>query len=83
MSLSSSATTIAFVLTRDRPTSDAFYRDTLGLTFLKDDGFAAVFDLRPLCGSPTYRTTPPRPIRSWAGRWPISPARSRTCPPKG
>ncbi len=45
MALPPSATAIAFVLTRDRAVSDAFYRDILGLTFKMDDGFAAVFDL--------------------------------------
>jgi catechol 2,3-dioxygenase-like lactoylglutathione lyase family enzyme len=45
MSLPADATAIAFVVTRDRAVSDAFYRDTLGLPFVVDDGFGAVFDL--------------------------------------
>jgi catechol 2,3-dioxygenase-like lactoylglutathione lyase family enzyme len=31
------------ICTRDRPRATAFYRDTLGLTLLHEDGFAAVF----------------------------------------
>ena len=38
MSLPLSATAITFVLTCDRAVSDAFYRDTLGLRFVTDDG---------------------------------------------
>jgi catechol 2,3-dioxygenase-like lactoylglutathione lyase family enzyme len=45
MSLPADATAITFILTKDRPVSDAFYRDTLGLRFVVDDGFGAVFDL--------------------------------------
>jgi catechol 2,3-dioxygenase-like lactoylglutathione lyase family enzyme len=45
MSLPADATAISFILTRDRTVSDAFYRDTLGLRFIVDDGFGAVFDL--------------------------------------
>jgi catechol 2,3-dioxygenase-like lactoylglutathione lyase family enzyme len=33
------------ICTRDRPRAAAFYRDTLGLTLLHEDGFAAVFNL--------------------------------------
>ena len=36
---------IAFVNTRDRKASEAFYGDTLGLRRLPGDPFAAVFDL--------------------------------------
>lgn len=35
---------IAFVPTTDPARSRAFYEDTLGLHFVKDDGFALVFD---------------------------------------
>ncbi len=36
---------IAFVITRDRKASEAFYGGTLGLRRLPGDDFAAVFDL--------------------------------------
>jgi len=39
------ARSIAFVITRDRKASEAFYGDTLGLRRLPGDPFAAVFDL--------------------------------------
>lgn len=35
---------IAFLLTAKPDEAIAFYRDTLGLTFVRDDGFALVFD---------------------------------------
>ena len=37
------ATVTALVGTMQKDASTAFYRDTLGLKFLRDDGFAAVF----------------------------------------
>lgn len=36
---------ITFLLTRAPDAGLAFYRDTLGLTFRHDDGFALVFDM--------------------------------------
>lgn len=36
---------VTFLLTQNPETSIAFYRDTLGFSFLRDDGFALVFDL--------------------------------------
>lgn len=36
---------IAFIVTRDRKVSEAFYGETLGLRRLPGDDFAAVFDL--------------------------------------
>ena len=36
--------TIAFVPSSDLPRSRVFYGGTLGLTFLRDDGFALVFE---------------------------------------
>jgi catechol 2,3-dioxygenase-like lactoylglutathione lyase family enzyme len=39
------AAPIAFIITRDRKTSEAFYGETLGLRRLPGDAFAAVFDL--------------------------------------
>jgi len=36
---------VTFLLTRQPDAALAFYRDTLGLSFLRDDGFALVFDL--------------------------------------
>lgn len=38
-------TPVTFVITRDRRIAEPFYRDTLGLPLVVDDGFAAVFDL--------------------------------------
>ncbi len=68
MALPPSATAIAFVLTRDRAASDAFYRDTLGLTFKADDGFAAVFDLNGAELRITHipdHTSAPHPVLGW------------------
>lgn len=39
-----SAQLMAFVATRDAARAKAFYRDTLGLQFVSEDGFAVVFD---------------------------------------
>jgi len=36
---------ITFLLTKNPDTDVTFYRDTLGLSFKRDDGFALVFDL--------------------------------------
>ena len=36
---------IAFLLTKNPDGALAFYRDTLGLAFRRDDGFALVFDM--------------------------------------
>lgn len=41
----STATPIAFIQTRDRARAEAFYADTLGLTRLPGDDFAAVFTM--------------------------------------
>jgi catechol 2,3-dioxygenase-like lactoylglutathione lyase family enzyme len=35
---------VAFIPTKDREQSRAFYQDILGLRFVKDDGFATVMD---------------------------------------
>ena len=37
---------VTFLLTRNPDAAVGFYRDTLGLAFLRDDGFALVFDLK-------------------------------------
>jgi catechol 2,3-dioxygenase-like lactoylglutathione lyase family enzyme len=39
-----SAKLVAFAATRDPARAKAFYRDTLGLQLLSEDGFAIVFD---------------------------------------
>jgi len=39
------ATAVTFINTADRTVSEPFYRDMVGLRFIADDGFAAVFDL--------------------------------------
>jgi len=36
---------VTFLLTQNPDAAITFYRDTLGLRFLRDDGFALVFDL--------------------------------------
>jgi catechol 2,3-dioxygenase-like lactoylglutathione lyase family enzyme len=36
---------IAFVAVKDRSRARAFYEEVLGLSFIKDDGFALVYDL--------------------------------------
>ncbi len=36
---------VTFLLTQNPDAAVAFYRDTLGLKFLRDDGFALIFDL--------------------------------------
>ncbi len=36
---------VTFLLTSNPETALTFYRDTLGLTFVRDDGFALVFDM--------------------------------------
>ena len=40
------ATVTALVGTMQKEASTAFYRDTLGLKFVRDDGFAAVFQAK-------------------------------------
>jgi catechol 2,3-dioxygenase-like lactoylglutathione lyase family enzyme len=37
---------VTFLLTANTKNALAFYRDTLGLTFVRDDGFALVFDMQ-------------------------------------
>ena len=68
MALPPSAMAIAFVLTRDRAVSDAFYRDVLGLPFKMDDGFAAVFDLNGAELRITHvpeHSAAPHPVLGW------------------
>jgi catechol 2,3-dioxygenase-like lactoylglutathione lyase family enzyme len=36
---------VTFLMTMNPATALPFYRDTLGLTYLRDDGFAMVFDM--------------------------------------
>jgi catechol 2,3-dioxygenase-like lactoylglutathione lyase family enzyme len=36
---------VTFLLTKNPEASTGFYRDTLGFVFVRDDGFALVFDL--------------------------------------
>jgi catechol 2,3-dioxygenase-like lactoylglutathione lyase family enzyme len=36
---------VTFLLVKDADAALRFYRDTLGLNFLRDDGFALVFDM--------------------------------------
>ncbi len=39
---------VTFLLTRNPNDALGFYRDKLGMRFLRDDGFALVFDLGPV-----------------------------------
>jgi catechol 2,3-dioxygenase-like lactoylglutathione lyase family enzyme len=48
-----SARPVAFIQTSDPAKAIAFYRDVLGLAFLRDDGFASVFEM----GGATLRIT--------------------------
>ncbi len=61
-------TPVTFIITRDRKVAEPFYRDTLGLPFVHDDGFAAVFDLAgvPLRITEVPGHTPPaHPVLGW------------------
>jgi catechol 2,3-dioxygenase-like lactoylglutathione lyase family enzyme len=40
-----SQTPVTFIITANRPAAERYYGEVLGLPFLFDDGFAAVFDL--------------------------------------
>ncbi len=59
---------IAFIMTRDRAASEAFYRDTLGLRALPEDPFAAVFNLAGIklriTEAPDH-TPSPHPVLGW------------------
>jgi catechol 2,3-dioxygenase-like lactoylglutathione lyase family enzyme len=67
--LLSSAKPVTFINTAHRPASEAFYRDVLGLTFIGDDGFAAVFDLAGallrITELPGYQPSP-HPALGWS-----------------
>lgn len=59
---------VTFVITRDRRVAEAFYGDTLGLTRLAGDDFAAVYDLAgvPLRLTEVPDHTPqPHPVLGW------------------
>jgi catechol 2,3-dioxygenase-like lactoylglutathione lyase family enzyme len=60
---------VTFINTANRRVAEAFYRDTLRLPFVADDGFAAVFDL----GGAVLRVTElegyaaaPHPVLGWS-----------------
>lgn len=59
---------IAMITTKDRKAAESFYGDTLGLTRLGDDGFAALFDLGGvtlrLTEVPSYAATG-HPVLGW------------------
>jgi catechol 2,3-dioxygenase-like lactoylglutathione lyase family enzyme len=62
------ATAVSFVITNSKTQATTFYGDVLGLPFLFDDGFAAVYDLN---GAPLRITEVPghvpsaHPILGW------------------
>jgi catechol 2,3-dioxygenase-like lactoylglutathione lyase family enzyme len=68
MSLSS-APPVCFIITRDRAAAQAFYGDVLGLPFVGDDGFAAIY---ALAGSQLRITElpdhapSPHPVLGWS-----------------
>jgi predicted enzyme related to lactoylglutathione lyase len=53
---------MAFLVTRDRPRAQAFYRDTLGIRLISEDPYALVFDAHGtmLRISQVPEWTPPR-----------------------
>lgn len=59
---------VSFIITRDRKAAESFYGKVLGLEFVVDDGFAAVYDL---AGSPLRVTEVPdhrpgaHPVLGW------------------
>lgn len=60
---------VTFINTANRHAAEAFYREVLGLPFVADDGFAAVFDL----GGAVLRVTElpgyvagPHPALGWS-----------------
>ena len=40
---------VAFVPIKDAAKAQTFYEETLGLRFVKDDGFALLFDANGIC----------------------------------
>jgi len=53
---------VTFIMTRDADRSRRFYRDVLGLSFVRNDGFADVFDV----GGATLRITEIPEWTAWA-----------------
>lgn len=59
---------VTFLLTQKPEAALAFYRDTLGLTFVRDDGFALVFDLQGVMlriGKVPAFTPAPNTVLGW------------------
>jgi catechol 2,3-dioxygenase-like lactoylglutathione lyase family enzyme len=62
---------VTFLMTRNPDAAIAFYRDKLGLNFLRDDGFALVFDMNGvmLRIAKTREFTPaPHTVLGWEAR---------------
>jgi catechol 2,3-dioxygenase-like lactoylglutathione lyase family enzyme len=59
---------VTFLLTQNPEAAKGFYRDTLGLTYLRDDGFALVFDLKGVMlriGKMPQFTPAPHTVLGW------------------
>jgi catechol 2,3-dioxygenase-like lactoylglutathione lyase family enzyme len=62
---------VTFLLTQNPDAAVHFYRDRLGLTFLRDDGFALVFDLNGVMlriGKVPQFTPAPNTVLGWESR---------------
>ena len=59
---------VTFLMTQNPDAALKFYRDTLGLTFLRDDGFALVFDMNGVMlriGKAARFTPAPNTVLGW------------------
>ncbi|HTX40872.1 MAG TPA: VOC family protein [Acidobacteriaceae bacterium] len=62
---------VTFLMTRNPEAAIAFYRDKLGLRFLRDDGFALVFDMNGVLlriGKTPSFTPAPNTVLGWEAR---------------
>jgi catechol 2,3-dioxygenase-like lactoylglutathione lyase family enzyme len=62
---------VTFLLTQNPEAATRFYRDTLGLKYLRDDGFALVFDLKGVMlriGKVPSFTPLPSTVLGWEAR---------------
>jgi catechol 2,3-dioxygenase-like lactoylglutathione lyase family enzyme len=62
---------VTFLLTQNPEAAIAFYRDKLGLNYLRDDGFALVFDLHGVMlriGKVPSFTPAPNTVLGWESR---------------
>jgi len=62
---------VTFLMTQNPEAAIPFYRDTLGFTFLRDDGFALVFDMNGVMlriGKTQGFTPAPNTVLGWEAR---------------